>query len=203
MSLDIDRQLFQELAGMDPVPVCRRTLCSYDNLNKCYSISAWGSVFEVYPESAEIIDTSGRRTTKFAGMTILFYLLRAKESLNIGEWITEKDIPGGVAFFTGPHAIPSGLVTEKVKNNIDLFKRACKELGGEEGDMGDASFVFRILPRIPVTVVYWLGDEEFKPEAKLLFDRTMGEHLPLDIIFLLSYELLLRISETSIDSDEL
>ncbi len=187
---------------MEPAPVCRRTLCGYHRVKQCYMIPAWGTVFEVYPESAKIIDTSGKKVSRNAGLSILFYLLRGKESLTIGEWITEKDIPGGVTFFTGPHAIPSGLVAEKVKNNLDLFIRACKELGGEAGDMGDASCVFRILPRIPVAVIYWLGDEEFKPETKLLFDRSISEHLPLDIIYALSYELLQRISEISKNRDE-
>jgi hypothetical protein len=195
MNLDIDRVFFQELAGMEPAAICRRALCSYDNIKKCYIISAWGSVFQVYPESAEIIDTSGKKVTRNSGLPVLFYLLRGKESLIIGEWITEKDIPGGVVFFTGPHAIPSSLVAEKVENDIEKLQKACKELGGEEGDLGDTSCIFRILPRIPVAVVYWLGDDEFKPEAKLLFDRTIGEHLPLDVIYSLSYELLRRISQ--------
>ncbi len=195
MGLDIDRSYFQELAGMEPVQVCRRALCSYDNIRKCYVIPVWGSVFEVYPESEEIIDTSGNRVTKNSCLPVLFYLLRGKESLTTGEWITEKDIPGGVAFFTGPHSVPSYLVADKVGNSIEIFRKACKELGGEEGDMGDASCMFRILPRVPLTVIYWLGDDEFKPETKLLFDRTISEHFPPDIIFTLSSELLKRISE--------
>jgi hypothetical protein len=38
-------------------------------------------------------------------------------------------------------------------------------------------------------VVYWQGDEEFPPETKLLFDRTIDRHLPLDIIFALAVEI--------------
>ena len=96
-----------------------------------------------------------------AGLVILFYLLRSRTRLVSGEWITEKDIPGGVAFFTGPHAVPSHLVTGKFGNDINGFREACLSLGGVEAPMGDAAFTFPVLRRVPVTVLMWKGDHEF------------------------------------------
>ncbi len=54
--------------------------------------------------------------------------------------------------------------------------------------MADAAFLFNITPTIPVAVLYWQGDEDFPSEARLLFDRTIEQHLPLDIIYALSVE---------------
>jgi hypothetical protein len=45
-----------------------------------------------------------------------------------------------------------------------------------------------ITPEIPVAIVYWLGDEDFPAEAKLLFDRSMINLMPLDILFALVVE---------------
>lgn len=61
--------------------------------------------------------------------------------------------------------------------------------------MADAAYVFKITPNIPVAVLLWLGDEDFGAEAKLLFDRTIGMHLPLDIIFALAVEVCREISK--------
>lgn len=61
--------------------------------------------------------------------------------------------------------------------------------------MGDAAYRFSFLPRVQVAVVLWRGDEEFGAEARLLFDRTIGEHLPLDVIFSLASEVCDRISK--------
>jgi hypothetical protein len=37
------------------------------------------------------------------------------------------------------------------------------------------------MPRIPLTVILWLGDEEFPSRADLLFDSSAALHVPLDI----------------------
>jgi hypothetical protein len=55
--------------------------------------------------------------------------------------------------------------------------------------MADAAFSFSITPRIPVAVLLWVGDDEFESEAKLLFDKTIVQHLPLDIIYALAVEI--------------
>jgi hypothetical protein len=39
------------------------------------------------------------------------------------------------------------------------------------------------MPRIPVTLILWLSDEEFPARADLLFDSTCEIHLPLDILW--------------------
>jgi hypothetical protein len=39
------------------------------------------------------------------------------------------------------------------------------------------------MPRIPVTLILWLKDEEFHPRADLLLDSTCELQLPLDIIW--------------------
>jgi hypothetical protein len=54
---------------------------------------------------------------------------------------------------------------------------------GEPLDMADAAYFFKVTDRIPISVLYWQGDEDFESEAKRLFDKTIAQHLPLDIIF--------------------
>jgi len=194
MSLKIDRGFFEELGLMSIMDVCKRSLCSYDDVKKSYIVEAWGEIYRVSPDTSEILDYSNNPVNREAGLVMLFYLMRAKNILVSGEWISEKDIPGGVTFFTGPHAVPANLITGRYGNDIDAFSRACRGLGGVEVKMGDAAFVMPIVRRIPVVVLLWKGDDEFGPDARLLFDRTVSEHLPLDVIFALSLETLRRIS---------
>ena len=44
---------------------------------------------------------------------------------------------------------------------------------GEPLEMADAAFAFRPLPRVPVYYLLWLGDDEFPPVFKVLFDRAI------------------------------
>ncbi len=196
MKCELDHEFFRELNEMDPGDVCRRALCRYDRDNRSYILEAWGNLYAVYHESDEIkpVDGSLPQVNKNSALVILFYLLRAADILVKNEWISEKDIPGGVRFFTGPHSIPGHLIVEKFGNDLNGFRKACETLGGEKGDMADASYIFRITPRIPAAVLFWLGDSEFEPEVKILFDRTIDRHLPIDVIFALVVELCERIA---------
>ena len=49
-------------------------------------------------------------------------------------------------------------------------------------------------PRIPVAVLLWEEDGDFPDESKILFDRSIAEHLALDIIFGLTVEICTRVA---------
>ena len=112
------------------------------------------------------------------------------------EWISEKDIPGGPTFFRGPHAIPTDLITRTYQNDIAAFGRRCRVLRGEAVEMGDAAFRFQMTGRLPVVVLYWQGDEDFPPEARMLFDRSICRFLALDVVFALAVEICARIGRS-------
>jgi hypothetical protein len=59
--------------------------------------------------------------------------------------------------------------------------------------MADAAFSFSITPDIPVAVLYWIGDEDFPAEVKILYDRSITELLSLDILFALAVGVCARI----------
>jgi hypothetical protein len=51
------------------------------------------------------------------------------------------------------------------------------EMGGKEAGIGDFSVSIPVFPKVPITIVMWLGDEEVPTSANILLDRTAGEHL--------------------------
>ena len=52
------------------------------------------------------------------------------------------------------------------------FCQACRSLGAEPFPRGDGAFVFRIFEDLPVVVQLWLGDEEFPPSLRILWDEN-------------------------------
>ncbi len=187
----IDKTIFSDLKVFDPEDVMLRTNCRFDQAKNQYFINIWGHEYcvdlnrdEVRPQGA------GLKTYQyFLYLFILYYLMKSRSIKPLGEWISEKDIPGGAAFFRGPHTIPGGVITTRFGNDMDAFKQRCTELKGISLEMADAAFMFQITPTIPVAVLYYFGDEDFPCEAKLLFDKTIGLHLPLDIVFALAVEI--------------
>jgi len=192
----IDKIFFRELAEKDPKDVCQRALCNYDKDKKSYNVTIWGDDFAVFPHEFKIDCIAGKsvqRHYEYFYLFIIHYLLTVKEREIFNQWVSEKDIPGGAGFFRGPHEIPTSLIVEKFKNNIEEFKNKCVQLGGTPLDMADAAYVFNITPKIPIAVLYWEGDDEFPAESKILFDKSVSAHLALDIIYALAVDICKRI----------
>ena len=194
----IDKIYFQELSQQDPKDVCSRVLCRYHDGNKFYTLPVWGDEYAIYPHELRInrITNNIQSPHDYFYLFIISYLLKSKDIEIDRIWISEKDIPGGATFFRGPHEIPTRLICRQYRNNIEAFKKKCEQLHGLPMDMADAAFRFEITPRIPVSVLYWAGDDDFPPEAKILYDRTITEHLSTDIIFALAVEICTRIGNT-------
>jgi len=195
----IDPIYFKELAEQNPEDVCKRALCRYDDVKKCYDLSVWGDEYAIYSHELKIYRLSKRFQCphEYLYVFIIHYLLKSKETELSKEWISEKDIPGGVTFFRGPHEIPTNLISSRYSGDIERFRKTCDQLDGIPLNMADAAYVFKITPRIPVAVLYWDGDDEFPPESKILFDKSVTEHLALDIIFALAVDICTRIARSA------
>jgi hypothetical protein len=66
-------------------------------------------------------------------------------------------------------------------------------LGGVEADLGDVSVAVPVFPRVPVTLVFWKGDEEFPPRLSILLDKSISHYLPTEDIVLASQMFALRL----------
>ncbi|MGQ9834180.1 MAG: DUF3786 domain-containing protein [Candidatus Villigracilaceae bacterium] len=64
--------------------------------------------------------------------------------------------------------------------NVEAFRQACRLNGGVPLEIGEAAYRFEGLPRLPLAVTYWVGDEEFPSASKILFDASAWHYLPLD-----------------------
>lgn len=196
MTEKIDTIFFKDLDSQDPSQVCKRALSTYDDQGQFYTLPVWGDEYRVYPRQGTIESSARERRARYSYFDLfaIQYLLNAKALEIQNQWISEKDIPGGPTFFRGPHAIPTDLITGCFKNDIKAFNHRCEKLSGRRIDMADAAFVFSITPRIPVAVLYWIGDDEFPAEAKILYDKTIVEHLASDIVYALAVGICERMS---------
>ncbi|MFH2092712.1 MAG: DUF3786 domain-containing protein [Pseudomonadota bacterium] len=186
----MDKTHFSDLEICDPRDVVLRTGCDYNPARRQYTVKIWGHQYCVDLEQCRVI-CDGHDVKTYQGflyLFIVFYLMNARKLKPSGQWVSEKDIMGGAAFFRGPHILPVDVIADRIKNDISAFKRMCQNLGGKPIEFADAAFSFDITPLIPVAVLYWQGDQDFPCEVKLLFDQTIEAHLPLDIIFALAVE---------------
>jgi hypothetical protein len=190
-------RLWQELAARKAAEVGRRCLVVSEQGG--YSLDFLDRRYFVEPGTGRIggPQEDGLLADAEFELLVLTYLTQAVEIPTDGTWISEKDLPGGSQFFRGPHALPLQPLLARFGEDLPGFRRAALKLGGSTLPFGDAAYGFTALPRIPAGCLLWAGDEEFPARANLLFDRTLGRHLPLDVVLALAHCLVLRLLETA------
>jgi hypothetical protein len=111
----------------------------------------------------------------FTAILILHYCAQSTKGLPqvTGEWLTFKElvrIEGYEAAFRQRSIEP---IIRKYGKKPDALYEALKRLPGEKGNAADASVILETFPSVPVLIEIWAGDEEFGPEANILFDKSV------------------------------
>lgn len=115
-------------------------------------------------------------------LLILVYLLNVTDDPVQNHMISTAELRDA-HFFQGPHALKTGPLLERFGNDIPGFNLVAQKLAGKNVDLADVAYRFLPLPKIPVYYLLWEGDEEFGPDLKILFDRSIEKHLSADAIW--------------------
>lgn len=168
----------RELVACDAADVARRAGLAVRNgrldltlLDSSYSIG--------WPDLS-ITFRDGTDCPEELVLLVLDYLVRADGSVPTGEWIGFQELPDGAFYRHAFQGYSGDRLVRDLTADIDRFRRAARALDGEPLPMGDAAFAFRVLPHVPLAVVWWDGNDEFPANATVLFDRVAGAYLPTD-----------------------
>jgi hypothetical protein len=180
-----DPLLWVQLEGEIPEEICRRALVSYGH-EQGFLLPFLNQTFQILPRTRSIVPlySHAPKIKSFElDLIILTYLLRVQAMEMSEKMVNEKQIPGGEAFFRGPHSLNTRPMEEVFGEDREAFLSAGRRLNGKVRDLGDAAICLPVLPRIPVTLILWEKDDEFPAKVTVNFDSTISSHLPLDIIW--------------------
>ncbi len=113
---------------------------------------------------------------------ILHYLLKSTGEPLTGNTIDFRQVPEGSFYWSAFVSRAKKPLLETFGSDLELYRQVAAQMGGERLELGDAAARFLAFPLVPVTHVLWRGDEEFPPEANILFDETIARHLPTEDI---------------------
>jgi len=184
-----EEKAWELLATLEPADVCKAASVDYDPVHSRYTVTSFGMDFVVSLEDRSISSTSQgsdallHRLGPFFRLSILWYLVNARNIACTGRLVKLEHIRGGDIFTIGSHRLPLDEAAKKYGKDKKGFIEKGRTLGGRIDQYGDASIRLYPLPRIPVIVALWLEDEEFPARADLLFDSTCEMQLPTDIIW--------------------
>jgi hypothetical protein len=192
-----EEKAWEMMASLDQSVTGKKASVLFDEKRGCYILRSFCTDIYIHPVEHTVRSSTPDgeiiigRYGYFFVHSCLWYLIHAKDIPLTGRLIKPVNLKGGEIFFRGSHALPLEGVALKYGHDREAFIKRGKELCGEPLEYGDASLRFLPLPRVPVTVILWLGDEEFPPGADLLFDSSCEMHLPLDIIWSIAMTTLL------------
>ena len=106
---------------------------------------------------------------------LLRYLLESKNIPWLGRWKTFREMPWGEMYvkpFTG-RALTRAAFT--FAHKLDDFRAACEKMGAEKLSRGDAGYQFDFLGNYKMQILVWEGDDEFPPNAQILYSDNFAE----------------------------
>ncbi|MGQ3685811.1 MAG: DUF3786 domain-containing protein [Candidatus Loosdrechtia sp.] len=177
------------LAGLEPDSVCQNTKATYHEASQCYVLISFGHEIFISPKKQKLFGNSpeaGLLLNKlqiYLELSILWYMISAKNIALSGELINPASLKGGDIFERGTHILPLHEIARKYGSNRSKFFETGKKYNAEPLNYQDASLKLYPLPRVPVVIILWETCDEFPARASLLFDSSCEHQLPVDIIW--------------------
>ena len=129
----------------------------------------------------QIFDAQGNELSSFNQAMVMYYLHTADGTQPTGKWISFAELPDGRVYDSAFQGSTGDILVKAFGLEVDSLQQACGKLDGmPQSGYGDVAYVFSALPRVPIMVNYWCGDEDFPSTCKLLFDESVSHYLPIE-----------------------
>lgn len=199
-------QLRSQLSGADPLVLADRTGASFIRQGESgaeFHLNVWSQpVILTFPGFQALQDASREALPSFTTALILYYFNTADGAPLGGKWISFTELPDGRFYTQAFQGYTGNELARAFQHNIEAFAQAAENLGGSARPLGDFSFEFQALPRVPVLVACWRGDEDFPASFKILFESSASHYLPTDAYAILGSNITRRLILTSASSAE-
>ena len=106
---------------------------------------------------------------------LLRYLLEGRQTAWSGTWKTFREMPWGELYikpYTG-RVLTRGAFT--LGTRVQKFREAAEKMGALPVNHGDAGFQFDLIGNYRMQILVWEGDDEFPPNAQVLYSDNFAE----------------------------
>ena len=165
-------KLFREL---NPDDVCLRLPGAVWD-GKQFSVKLLGREFYISHPAYAITAADGGKLPPLPTQTFLLrYLLESRDVAGTGAWKTFREMPWGEMYikpYTG-RVLTRAAFTFGTR--IAAFKAACEKMGAMALPHGDAGYEFNLIGGYRMQILVWEGDEEFPPNAQILYSDNFAD----------------------------
>ena len=160
--------------GLDPEEAAGRTGVEWDG--KEFYVNLMGRKYAIsHPEYAIRALDGGALPPLPTQTFLLRYLLEGKTVADRGNWLTFREMPWGELYikpYTG-RVLTRAAFTFGTR--VAAFRAACEKMGAIPVKHGDAGFQFDFIGGYRIQILVWEGDEEFPPNAQVLYSDNFAD----------------------------
>ena len=164
-------ELFRKL---DAAEAAARTGVKWDG--KEFYVNLLGGEYAVAHPGYAIRAVDGGPVPPLPTQTFLLrYLLESKSVAWAGEWKTFREMPWGEMYiqpYTG-RVLTRAAFTFGTR--LAAFKATAEKMGAAAVKHGDAGYQFDLIGGYKMQILVWEGDDEFPPNAQVLYSDNFAE----------------------------
>ena len=173
-----------DFAAEDPVKMSENSGAIFDPKQSIIQIKSLGQELEVkYPEGDIVFKGSKYMPAWNWRWLILHYLARADNAPLENKLISYRELESGnvnYAAFLRKSIEP--LVKNFAQEPVEQVKAACLKLDASFEEGADVCAKIPLFPRFPLIIKIWLGDDEIRGSANVLFDMSANHYLDTEAI---------------------
>lgn len=151
----------------DPAEMAARCACPWDGEARTITMELLGESYSVSHPDFTIVGSAPLSSAE--RILFLRYLLDGRHTMPGGQYLTYREFPWGEVYlrqFTGRciqrFAFSYG-------SRPELLEKIMSRLPAKRLSQSDAGWEVELMPQLAVRFLLWLGDEEFPPNAQILF----------------------------------
>lgn len=148
--------------------------------NGRFHLHLWGQPITITPPDFLARDVTGQELDTFSQALLAYYLHTTNGAPLAGEWIAFTELPDAQFYTTAFQGYTGNELARAFGNDVERLAETAVAMGGWAVQFADRAFAFQVLPHVAVMVACWLGDEDFPPSYRILFDANTRHHLPTD-----------------------
>ncbi len=164
--------LFKELDPADAV--ARRQGIRWDG--EAFHVTLLGREYAISHPACAIRAIDGGALPPLPVQTFLLrYLMESKTVAWCGNWKTFREMPWGELYikpYTG-RVLTRAAFTFGTR--LNAFRKGTEALGGIPVSHGDAGYEFTLVGDYRMRILVWEGDDEFPPNAQVLYTDNFAE----------------------------
>lgn len=103
-----------------------------------------------------------------------------------GRWISFKDLSGGESYWPAFKKRAIEPILRKYQSNPDSLLKAIERFDAERSAYGEPGIVIKVFEKVSVLIALWPGDDEFSPDANILFDSNIDRIFTTEDVVIMS-----------------